>query len=74
MKRDRIYYFPLLLGFILGIRGGFVALWPEERPENAQIFPYSAAVLPVADQKALQEGIRIESEQQLVSILEDYLS
>ena len=74
MKRDRIYYFPLLLGFILGIRGGFIALWTEERPECAQVFPYSAAVLPAADQKALQEGIRIESEQQLVSILEDFLS
>ena len=74
MKRDRLYYFSLLLGFILGIRGGYIALWPADQPQNAQVFPYSAASVPDADRKALERGIRIESEAQLVSLLEDYLS
>ena len=74
MKRDRLYYFPLLLGFILGLRGGYIALWPEDQPQNAQVFPYSAASVPDADRRALEKGISIESQAQLVSILEDYLS
>ena len=74
MKLDRLYYFSLFLGFILGVRGGFIALWPEDQPEKAKIFPYSAASLPDSDKQALEKGIYIESEDELVSILEDYLS
>jgi hypothetical protein len=74
MKWDRLYYFSLFLGFILGIRGGFIALWPENQPENAEIFPYSAASLPDADKQALEKGIYIDTEEKLVSILEDFLS
>lgn len=74
MKLDRLYYFSLFLGFILGIRGGFIALWPEDQPEKAKVFPYSAASLPDADKQALKKGIYIESEEELVSILEDFLS
>ena len=74
MKLDRLYYFPLFLGFILGVRGGFIALWPEDQPEKAKIFPYTAASLPDSDKQALEKGIYIESEEELVSILEDYLS
>ena len=36
MKLDRLYYFSLFLGFILGVRGGFIALWPEDQPEKAK--------------------------------------
>ena len=74
MKLDRLYYFSLFLGFILGIRSGFIALWPEAQPDKAKIFPYSAASLPDSDKQALEKGIYIESEEELVSILEDYLS
>ena len=74
MKWDRLYYFSLFLGFILGIRGGFIALWPENQPENAKIFPYSAASLPDADKQALEKGIYIDTEEKLMSILEDFLS
>ena len=41
MKLDRLYYFSLFLGFILGVRGGFIALWPEDQPEKAKIFKYT---------------------------------
>lgn len=74
MKAVRIYYFSLFLGFILGIRGGFIALWQEDQPENAKIFPYCVSSLPIADQNALEKGIRIESKEELIAILEDYLS
>lgn len=74
MKADRLTYFSLFLGFILGIRGGFIALWPENQPERAEIFPYSAASLPEADRNALSKGIPIESKEELIALLEDYLS
>ncbi len=74
MKATRLYYFSLFLGFILGIRGGFIALWPADQPEKAEIFPYSAASLPDADYQALQRGIPIDSREELTEILEDYLS
>ena len=74
MKAVRIYYFSRFLGFLLGIRGGFIAFWPADQPENAEIFPYSAASLPETDRKALEHGIPIETNEELVSILEDYLS
>jgi hypothetical protein len=74
MKLDRLYYFSLFLGFILGVRGGFIALWPEDQPEKAKIFPYSAASLPEPDKEALEKGIYIDTEEELVSILEDFLS
>lgn len=74
MRRKTQRYFSLFLGFILGIKGGYIALWPEDEPEKAQIFPYQASSLPDADRQALERGIPIDSEQKLRQLLEDYLS
>lgn len=64
----------LALAFLLGIRDGYIALWREGSPEPCRVFPYRAESLPKGDQKALRQGIRIESEELLSQLLEDYLS
>lgn len=72
--RHPYWYLTLFLAFLLGSHEGFVALWlsPGGKPDH--IFPYSVASLPPADQQRLEEGIRIESEADLMQLLEDYLS
>ena len=64
----------LFLGFLLGIHNGQIALWRDEDPEPIKVFPYSAQMLPVADRRALEEGIRFESKEDLLRLMEDYLS
>lgn len=64
----------LLLGFILGTFKGRIALWVDGNAEPLHIFPNSVASLPPADQLALEKGIPIESRDELLHLLEDYLS
>lgn len=74
MKKKRIPFFILLLGYTLGAWKGYVALWKDHSPTPVQIFPYSIASLPPADQQALTRGIEAESEAALQRLLEDHLS
>ena len=60
--------------FLLGVHDGYIALWKEGSPEPAEVFPYKASLLPEADQKRLEKGIRIESKKDLLELMEDYLS
>lgn len=64
----------LLLVYLLGVRGGYVALWQDEDPEPVAVFPYAVASLPPEDQEALFRGIVIKSEEDLRCRLEDFLS
>lgn len=70
----RILYSIALTGFLLGVRGGYIALWKNDDPEPAKIFPYKAALLPPEDQKRLEQGIKIENFADLSQILEDFTS
>lgn len=74
MKKLRYIYCILLLGFLLGIKDGRVALWVDDDPQPVQVFPYPVSLLPKADQEALKNGIKIGSSEELRSLLEDYLS
>lgn len=74
MKIHRFSFPIVLLGFLLGIHEGKIALWKENDPEPMQVFPYRAELLPEADQKALKKGIRFENIRQLQSLIEDYFS
>lgn len=58
----------------MGVQDGFIALWRDGTPEPAKVFPYRAFMLPEADRRALENGIRIESDEELAQFLEDYLS
>ena len=64
----------LLWGFLLGSHNGYIALWEDGRAEPRQIFPYRVDSLPVADQQALEKGIRLRDAGSLRQLLEDYLS
>ena len=70
--------FPLclLLAFlwILGSYKGRVALWKDGKPDPVQVFPYRVENFPPRDRKALEEGIRINTDRELIQLLEDYLS
>lgn len=74
LKGIRYLYFTLIFGFLLGISDGYVALWEDGNPKPAEVFPYPAKLLPIADQQALQNGIHIDSADELNRLLEDYLS
>jgi hypothetical protein len=67
-------YLALIFAFLLGSHNGFLALWKESDPEPVRVFPYKVSSLPLADQKMLEKGIRIETGKELTQMLEDYLS
>ena len=73
MKYEKLLA-ALALTFLLGIHDGYIALWKEGNPEPAEVFPYKAELLPEADQKRLEAGIRINSKKDLLQLMEDYLS
>ena len=74
MFRRTHLYFSLIFLFILGCKDGYLALWKDHEPDPVRIFPYSVASLPEADQQALEKGIPLKSQQDLLRLLEDYLS
>lgn len=63
----------LLLGYILGIRDGYITLWSEDS-NVPKVFPYRAEMMPPADQRVLEQGIYIPDGSKLAQLLEDYLS
>lgn len=74
MKIKRLFAQLMLLGFLLGIHHGRVALWKDDDPEPYRIFPYPVSVLPQDVRDALRAGIRIESEADLDRLLESLCS
>lgn len=74
IRRIRRLYCMLALGFLLGVRDGYIALWQEGTPEPLRVFPYAATSLPEADRAALEQGILIENSALLTKYLEDFLS
>ena len=72
--RMRYWYHALILSFLLGSRNGFIALWKIPAREPVYVFPYSVASLPPADREKLEQGIILETPEELAAILEDYLS
>ena len=58
----------------MGIQNGFIALWRDGSAAPVRVFPYRADSLPLADQRALEKGIAIGTEEDLANLLEDYLS
>ena len=72
--RYRQFYLTLVFLFLVGNHKGFIALWTQANTAPVRVFPYSTASLPRADQERLREGICLESEAELIQILEDFLS
>lgn len=74
MKKISCCYLSLFLAFILGSHNGFVAVLSDDSPDPVAVFPYRTTSLPPADRAALEQGIPIESAEQLHRLIEDYLS
>lgn len=72
MKRSKAFIPIVLLGFLLGIHNGRVALWKEPDPEPCKVFPYPVSMLPEDIRQALREGIYLESETELDRLLENF--
>lgn len=70
----RYGYLALILAFLLGVRDGFVALWIIPGKDPVYISPYSVSSLPPEDRMRLESGITVETKEELVRLLEDYLS
>lgn len=63
-----------LLGFLLGVRDGKIALWKDGNAEPMRVFPYPIAVLPAQTQAELRNGIRVDTMDDLNRLLENLLS
>ena len=72
MRKRRIAAQILLLGFILGVHEGKVALWKENNPKPIKVFPYQASQLPQEDQDRLAQGVHVDSIGQLRKLIQDY--
>ena len=64
----------LMLSLYLGISNGKLALFRKGSAYPLQVYDHSVAAYPSAEQKALLEGIPIENDAHLASLLEDFLS
>lgn len=73
MKNRSSVYLALALSFLLGIHNGRVALWTEGS-EPAKVFPCPVSMLPPEARAALEQGIRVESLEELEALAENYLS
>lgn len=74
MTKLRNLFFILIMGYLLGIQNGWIALWKDGNPEPERVFSYKAEILPPEDQKALAKGIHLDEDSALIKLLEDYLS
>lgn len=74
MKYMKHLYLTLIAAFLLGSHNGFVALWKDSTAEPAVVFPYRIESLPLQDQQRLNQGILVDNEEALASLLEDFLS
>ena len=74
MNRTGCLLAALLLSFIMGVQDGYVALWKSGETEPLEVFPYQVSSLPPADQARLRKGIVIDSAEDLIGLIEDYLS
>ena len=74
MLKKRCFSLALSVVLVLGAYKGYVALYNEGEAEPRQIYPYPVNVLPPADQKALEAGIPVRTDEELNRLLEDFLS
>ena len=69
-----IIYYTAALFFLLGIKDGYVALWKDNSVIPLEVFPYKAQLLPPQERNALEKGILINTQEELMALLENYLS
>lgn len=71
----RMYlYLSLFWVFLLGSHDGFLALWIPPAEEPAAVFPCRVSSLPPADARLLEKGISVDTREELMGLLEDFIS
>ena len=71
---NRLFCSWILIGFLLGVRGGYLVLLKEGSTVPVRVFPCPVSCLPQADQQALTAGIPVRTPEALAGLLEDFLS
>lgn len=74
MRKLIILYCVTIIGFLLGIHNGRVAVWQDGVKDPIKVFPYSAKLLPKQDRALLEKGMHFETKEELIRRIEDYLS
>lgn len=74
MKLKKALARLLILGFLLGISRGYVAVWQDEDPQPLYLTQTPAGSLLPADQALLRQGLRFANKRQLTAALEDFCS
>ena len=74
MKIKKYQCYFLLAGFLVGIHNGRIAIWKGDDPQPIKILPYLAELLPEADRTALENGIILDTREDLIRFLEDHCS
>ena len=64
----------LLAGYLLGIRGGYGALWKRDDPKPLRIFPWSATMMPQKIRSALEQGIYVDEDSDIGRLIQDMIS
>lgn len=64
----------VLFGFLVGVSNGRLALWKDGQAAPWKVFPCPVAALPIDTQRQLQQGIRVDSMEDLDRLLENLLS
>ncbi len=72
--KKRIFYSILMLGFLLSVYEGRIAIWKDDQKSPMMVFPYSVNSLPSTERLMLEEGIRFNSMDELRQMIADYLS
>ncbi len=63
---------PPPIGFVMKAYQGKIALFRENSEQPFQILDFETYLLPDADREALEQGIYADTQEELLSILEDW--
>lgn len=74
LKIRKICLNLVLLGFLLGVYQGKVALWQDGKEKPIKVTPYKVTMFPEKDQQRLKNGIHVENLKELQELIEDYFS
>lgn len=74
VKKQLFISFLIVTGLVLGSWRGYLALWAEGESSPRTVYEIPSALLPSADQDALEKGIPVRSQRELDRLLEDFLS
>lgn len=64
--------FALVLGFLLGVHNGRIAVWKDQDPTPMRTIPCPIWVLSPTQQQMLKDGIHIDSMEDLEKMLTEF--